>query len=240
MEIIDSIFFGEESFKMFGLEHLLSILATGIIGFLIIYNGRRQSDANQKMTLKIMSIYFSVLIILWAITEQLLGKFNIENDLPLVFCNFIALLLPIYAFNRSKILFNILYYVIIGGAIQSIITPGLKMSFPHYEFIKFWSVHSGLIIFILYEIIVLKSRPVLKGVFWAFLFVQGHVVFSYFINMLLRSNYLFLNAKPHNASFLDLLGGWPYYIIWMDVILIPYFLLFYLPFLFRNRFRQIK
>jgi uncharacterized membrane protein YwaF len=47
---------------------------------------------------------------------------------------------------------------------------------------------------------------------------------------LLDSNYLFLARKPYTPSLLDLLGPWPIYIIWMEVIGIATILILYLPF----------
>lgn len=238
MGFINDIFYAEPGFRMFGMEHLISVIIAVLIGTTVIAYAHKQKEKRQDQIMKLIAVYLSSVIVGWAIIEMVLGRFEIAKDLPLVFCNFIALLLPIYAFNRKSIMFNMIYYVVIGGAIQAIITPGLKMSFPHYEYIKFWSVHSGLIIFILYDIIIFKRRPSFKGVFWAFLFVQAHVVFSFLLNLVLDSNYLFLNAKPDNASFLDLLGGWPQYIFVMDLILIPYFLIFYLPFFIADKLKK--
>lgn len=212
------------------MQHLISIVAFGIAGVITILYAKNKNERTQKKIFNGLCILLSLMIIIWAIIEVSLDRFHIETDLPLIFCNFIALLLPIYAWNRNNLLFNIIYYLIIVGTIQSVITPGLKLSIPHYEYWKFWTVHMGLLTLIFFEIIVAKKRPTFRGVFSTFIFIQIYLVLVMGLNYFLGSNYLFLNHKPHNASLLDLLGPWPYYIIIMDLILIPYFYLTYLPF----------
>jgi uncharacterized membrane protein YwaF len=50
------------------------------------------------------------------------------------------------------------------------------------------------------------------------------------INYTLNANYFYLNEKPQSASILDYFGEWPWYILVAQLIIIPYFLLIYLPF----------
>jgi hypothetical integral membrane protein (TIGR02206 family) len=50
------------------------------------------------------------------------------------------------------------------------------------------------------------------------------------INYSLDANYFYLNHKPESASVLDYLGDWPYYIITVQLVIIPLFMLIYLPF----------
>jgi uncharacterized membrane protein YwaF len=55
------------------------------------------------------------------------------------------------------------------------------------------------------------------------------------LNFLLDANYSYLNEKPKSASVLDLFGEWPYYILVVQLIVIPLFLIIYLPFFFTGR-----
>jgi hypothetical integral membrane protein (TIGR02206 family) len=72
--------------------------------------------------------------------------------------------------------------------------------------------------------------PTLKSVFKSFIGMQVYLVTMFLVNFLLGSNYFYTNRKPEAATMLDLMGDWPYYIFVVELIVIPYFLLMYLPF----------
>jgi len=234
---IQDLFYTTEKFEWYGVEYFTALGLLSSIGAWLIWKGKNSNEKWKDVILKSISILLSSVILTWAVIEMTLGGFHVESDLPLIFCNFFALILPVFAFYRKQVLFNILYYIILAGAIQSIITPGLKLNFPHYEFLKFWTVHVFLIVFVLYLMIVFKKRPTFKGILHSLIFIQGYIVVIVLINWLLDSNYLYLNIKPEHDTLLALLGGWPWYIVWMDLILIPYFLILYLPvwLIFRKR-----
>lgn len=230
-------FYTTEPFAPYGMAYFTSIATLFAIGVILIRLGKRGNQDRNQRILKVTASTLSLIIMSWVVIEISLDRFDIKNDLPLIFCNLIALLLPIYTWSRKKWLFDLLYYLILAGAIQSVITPALKQNYPHYEAFKFWIVHGGLIIFILFEVIKGNRRPSLKGVFTTFLFVQLYLLLVIAVNYLLDSNYLFLRAKPTNTSLLDLLGDWPYYLIYMDLLLVPYFLLLYLPMVLANKMK---
>tara|TARA_R110002050_G_scaffold80801_9_gene172843 strand:+ start:4138 stop:4380 length:243 start_codon:yes stop_codon:yes gene_type:complete len=73
-------------------------------------------------------------------------------------------------------------------------------------------------------------KPKLKSVFKSFLALQIYVVIMIGLNYLLDANYFYLNHKPKSASVLDYFGEWPMYIIVVQLIVVPLFLLIYLPF----------
>ena len=55
------------------------------------------------------------------------------------------------------------------------------------------------------------------------------------LNMILGANYSYLSHKPESASLLDYFHKWPFYIIEVELIVIPYMLLIYLPFYYENK-----
>ncbi len=73
-------------------------------------------------------------------------------------------------------------------------------------------------------------KPKLKSVFKSLLALQVYVVFMILINYALDANYFYLNEKPEATSLLDYFGDWPFYIIVGQFVIVPYFLLIYLPF----------
>lgn len=226
------------SYEFYGVEYFTTILILMMLGVFIIQRASTISEQSQLKLQRILSFVISLAIITWTAIEIILGQFNLGEDLPLIFCNLIALLLPIYTYYNRQWLFEVLYFIILAGAIQSVITPALDYGLPHHDTIKFWIVHGGLIIFVFYSIVIERKLPSWKGILHSFLFVQGYVLLILGVNFLLDANYLFLRERPPTASILDLLGDWPYYIIVMDLILIPYFVILYLPILVVKKFTK--
>ena len=73
-------------------------------------------------------------------------------------------------------------------------------------------------------------RPSLKSVGKSFLGMQVYMVLMFVLNYFLGSNYFYTNRKPDAATLLDLFGDWPQYVFVVELIVIPLFLLIYLPF----------
>lgn len=230
MSIWESITHYNADFVPYGSEHLIAVLITSLIGVVTIVFAKRQNAKLQDRIFKGLCLVITGSVIFWAFAEVLYGRFEAEKDIPFIFCNFIATVLPLYAFSKDKTMFNIIYYLVVVGAIQAIITPSLKFNFPHYESLKFWSVHAGLLIVVFYSIFVFKYRPTFRGMIKTYISLQIYVCALVLINYVFDWNYLYLKQKPPVTTLLDFLGDWPYYVIAMDLLLIPYFLLIYAPF----------
>ena len=117
-----------------------------------------------------------------------------------------ALLMPSLAVNRSRAVFGIMYFWILTGTLQAMVTPDLVNAFPHYHFIKFWIVHAGLIVVLFYATMVFRLLPNFKDVFRSFFAFLLYIGFVILVNALIGANYFYINEKPRVATFLDVLG----------------------------------
>jgi hypothetical integral membrane protein (TIGR02206 family) len=165
----------------------------------------------------------------------LFDNYNFKTDLPLYLCSLMALLIPVFTYYRKYWMFEVLVFWIIGGTLQAVITPDITTGFPSFDYFRYWVVHLGLLSIIFYFIFELKMKPSLKSVFTSFLALQSYVLIMILVNYLLEANYFYLNEKPKSATVLDYFGEWPYYILVVQLIIIPLFLLIYLPFYLLNK-----
>ncbi len=224
---------------MFGNQHIIAMIVYLIGGFILIQWAKKLPQEQQYKIGNIFAYSLSITIIIWTFLKIYDRGFDIKHDLPFHLCNFIALLIPIFSVTRKLIFYEILLFWILAGTFQAILTPDIKNGFPHYHFLKYWYVHAGLLIFILYATIIYKMKPTRKSIFKSFFALQGYFLLMLIINKLTGANYFYISNKPEGATALDYFGDWPYYILIAELILLPYFFLIYLPFYLLKKNKEV-
>ena len=213
------------------LQHILPIVIALLFSIVFLnYTKRNLNLIQQKKAIHVFACLVSLIVVVFHIHKISLGYYNVSTDLPLYLCSLLGVLIPIFTYCRKFWMYEILVFWIIGGTLQAVITPDIALGFPSFDYFRYWIVHLGLLIIIFYATFVFNMRPKFKSVFKSFLALQVYVVLMVIINKLLEANYFYLNKKPESASILDCFGEWPWYIIVVQIIIIPLFLLIYLPF----------
>lgn len=230
-------FFLQDPVQIGSYEQLIPIAIAILFSFFVFRYSKRHLNKKGKETLfHAMGIFISLTLVSFHVHKIFTGEYKIQTDLPLYLCSLLGLIIPVFTYYKKRWMYEILLFWIIAGTLQAIITPDIPTGFPSFEFFRYWIVHLGLVVVILYATIVLKFKPTLKSVFKSILALQVYVVLMILVNYALDANYFYLNKKPEAATVLDYFGDWPIYIIVGQLLLVPYFLVIYLPFyLTRNR-----
>ena len=205
-------FFGENSdFIPFSGQHILTSTIVITLGTMLIYLAKKKSEKIQFLTGNVLASLISLTVIFGTILNIYKPDFNYQEDLPLHLCSFLALIIPVLYFTRKYIYYEILFFLILAGTLQSLITPS-DYNFLNFTFFRYWFVHSGLVIFMFYATFVYKMKPTLKSVFKSFIGMQIYMILMFLINYLLGSNYFYTNRKHDATTLLDVFGEWPQYI----------------------------
>jgi hypothetical integral membrane protein (TIGR02206 family) len=229
--IIKLLSIAQNSVAIGGFQHLCPIVIILVFTiFFIKYSERNFNTLQKQKAIHCLGWFVSFAIITFHVYRMCIGTYDFKTDLPLYLCSLMALLIPIFTYYRRYWMFEILVFWIIGGTLQGVITPDITDGFLSFDYFRYWIVHLGLLVIIFYFIFVFKMKPKFKSVFKAFLALQVYVVLMIVLNYLLDANYFYLNEKPTSASLLDYFGEWPYYIFVGQLIIIPLFLVIYLPF----------
>lgn len=177
----------------------------------------------------------------WIATALYMLFFERPLDIGLVLpfhaCYFINLLLPIMLWRRSFFLFEVTYFMVMGGCIQALITPDVGYAFPHFMNFRYFIVHMGLVQSILYAVMVYRFRPTWKSFGKAFLWTNLYLVFVSGVNYLLSTNFMYVNRKPNVPTMLDLFGDWPWYVIGGEFLCLVMFAMVMLPFAFDKQLK---
>jgi hypothetical integral membrane protein (TIGR02206 family) len=215
------------------LEHIIPICIAVLFSVLLIRFAKKSS--NLKIQIRVfngLAIFVSLVVISFHLYQICFESYDFKTDLPLYLCSLIALLIPVFSYFRKYWMFEVLVFWIIAGTLQGVITPDIAEGFPSFDYFRYWIVHLGLLSIIFYAVFIFEMKPRFKSVFKSFFALQLYVILMIIMNFLLDANYFYLNQKPESASLLDYFGDWPYYIIIVQLIIIPFFSIIYLGFNF--------
>ncbi len=203
---------------MFSNIHILTLFvcALSLLALYIFRNHSFFRSKNIHLYERIFAISLLVTELLYHIIFYLNGNWHLYDSLPLELSSIslFAAILLLWTGNRNVYIF--VFFAGIGGALQAIITPVLTYNFPHFRFFHFFYTHIGVIIAALYFTWVKGYRPVFKEIWKAMIFLNIVAVVVFFVNILTKGNYMFLNQKPETASVLDFLGPYPFYILSLE------------------------
>ncbi len=220
-------------FEVFGLDHLAALGLTLLLAAWLIRRARRDPAGtrgqDRALAIFLLAIYPAHLLIGWR-----LDSLSKDDLLPCQLCDVAALSGALALWFRNQRAAELVWFWGLAGTLNGLFTPALDEPFPSTRFLLFFALHGGVVVTALYVVIGLRLRPMPGAVWRAFGWSQVYIAGAGALNFALGSNYGFLRSKPAQASLLDALGPWPWYILGLEAVgLVIYFLL-YLPFLSRR------
>ena len=106
----------------------------------------------------------------------------------------------------------------------------LPQHFPSFPFIQYYVAHGGVVAAALLLVVGLGQWPRRSAVTWIVPITIAYAAFVGLLDAITGADYLYLRAKPASATLLDLMGPWPWYIIWAALIGVALFLILDAPF----------
>ena len=221
-------------FVLFSAPHLTAL------SFLLLLNfGLARFKGASETVRNLVRISLAVMLwldeSLWHFWNANHGVWSIKDHLPLHACSLLIWLAGFMLVTRNYRIYEFVYVLGIGGAFQYLMTPDLGIyGFPHFRFFQALLSHGLLLTSGVYMTVVEGFRPTWKSLLRVILWANVYMAIIYPINLLIGSNYLFINAKPATASLLDVLPDWPIYIIFMELLGMVTFMILYLPFIIKD------
>ena len=212
---------------LFGQTHGLTILTLMILGGICIGFGRGGSTWPRAVLAFFCLVIYPVnQIALSTLDFQL----PLHNIIPGHLCDIAALTAGFGLLTGRPLLCELTYCWGLAGTIQGLITPNLPYDFPHPMFWSFFLQHGVIVIVALYLPLAMGWKPRPGIVPRIILWNQVYFLSALAANHLFGTNFGFLAAKPETASPLDLMGDWPVYLIWLQILAAVLMTLLVLPF----------
>ena len=217
-------------FIAFGLAHLSALIGIAIVVTILPLSARRLSDACQRH----LALSIAIALFISEASSIIVSVFIYENplktSLPLHLCGIAALLTAWMLWQKSYKVYEIAYFWGMGGSIPAILTPDIAAGFPNPAFFYFFIGHGLTMLGVLHVTIVYGYQPRLRSVGKTVIASLILMMVVAPINLAMNTNYMYLCYKPAQATVMDYLGPWPWYILSLVVIGTVVFLVCYLPF----------
>jgi len=226
----DLAFFRNDlSFSAYGTSHsVVMLIAVALIALIFVANKKLNYQQNLLIG-RSLSLFLALMVVVYTIFEIVFGRFTIAEDLPLSTCNLFCILAPWLFWRPNFKFFVVVYFLVMAGTLQAVITPDLYRGFPSYGFFKYWITHVGLVLLVIHYLVCFELYPTAKSMLSAFAWLNIYVLALLPINFLLGANYFYLMAKPINPSVLDYFGPWPIYILVAELLVMGFFAIAMLP-----------
>jgi len=159
------------------------------------------------------------------------GQWSLKEHLPLHLCSINSLICIFILFiTKNKKLFEFNFYGGVLGGIVAILTPQINdYDGSNLEYMIYYLSHGLIILIPLYLFYYLNYK--LRKLSWlrTLIFLDLLMIILIPINRFLKSNYMYVNEPPRVNNPL-IIGEWPMYLIYLNMIIFILFGITYLIF----------
>jgi hypothetical integral membrane protein (TIGR02206 family) len=159
------------------------------------------------------------------------GTWSLDFNLPLHLTDVVTVVAVLALWTRRPLLVELTWLWGLTASLQAVLTPDLgSADFPDLVFWTFFITHAGAVVAALLLVVGLGIRPRPGAVARAFAATVAVAAAAGAANLLTGGNYMWLREKPDEASLLDVMGPWPWYILSAAVLALVLFTLLAAPF----------
>jgi hypothetical integral membrane protein (TIGR02206 family) len=218
-----------DRFRLFGPAHLFILSAVPLLAAILAIVQRQLAPGGKALRVGLAIALLADSALYYGILFSR-GQLTFPDHLPLELCDASLCLTIVALLTLNRAVFDLAYYGALAGASMALITPNLWEPFPSFTTVQFFVDHGLIVAGALYLVWSGQMRPRAGSVGRAMLGLNVFAAFVGGFDFLFKTDYMYLRAKPQNASLLDFLGPWPWYIVAAEAVAAGVFLMLYLPF----------
>jgi hypothetical integral membrane protein (TIGR02206 family) len=223
-------------FVLFGPAHLSAIALTLLVPLALAAITRTRAKVERGVRLAFAAWLIGTWVLwLWMIFGR--GWASAQTLLPMHLCDWATLAAIVTLIRPNQRSYELTYFWALAATFQAMLTPDLAFDFPDLRFVVFFAFHGGVIAAVLYLTFGMGMRPIPASlprvIAWSFAYLGAAGA----VDWLLKVNFGYLRAKPVQASLLDALAPWPWYIGELAVLGVASVLIWYAPWFVADRIR---
>jgi hypothetical integral membrane protein (TIGR02206 family) len=194
-------------------QHLVVIGATIAAGLTAGAAARRDPGAAWIVPAqRALAVLLVANEVVFHIVNHLDEGLTLRGDLPLHLTDAATITAVIALWWSAPLAFELTYFWAMTATVQALITPDLHHPFPDYRWWWFVIAHAGVVVAAIFMAWGLRWTPRPGAVPRVFLWTLGVTALAALGNWTFGGNYMFLRRPPREASLLDYMGPWPWYI----------------------------
>jgi hypothetical integral membrane protein (TIGR02206 family) len=212
-------------------EHLVAVVAIAVCAAAVVTAARvRPGDWTRVAGLALAVLLVGAEVGWWIYLAATGAKdADLGTALPLQLCDAAIFIAAFALMLRTQLLVEMTYFWGMAGTIQAVITPE-ELHFPSFPFIQYYVAHGGVVLAALFLVVGLGQWPRRDAFFRVLVVTVVYTLLVGAIDAATGADYMFLRSKPQSASLLDLLGPWPWYLVWAGLIGVALLLVLDAPF----------
>ena len=219
-----------------GLSHILTVILS-ISSIILIPKYLKDTSFKVKNSFKYLIIFLLLINQIMDFYREGIAIGRWQEGLPLHLCDFSTIAIILYFLTKKRDFFVFAFFFGIAGGGMSILTPDTVYGFPYIGYIQSQIGHTMILMGVAYALIIDKQRPYLIDVPKALFYASILLLFTYFMNYLLGTNYWFLAEKPIGDNITSFMRPEPFHIIDLYIAAIVICYAIYLPYYLRDRSR---
>jgi len=219
-----------------GLSHILTVILS-ISSIILIPKYLKDTSFKVKNSFKYLIIFLLLINQIMDFYREGIAIGRWQEGLPLHLCDFSTIAIILYFLTKKRDFFVFAFFFGIAGGGMSILTPDTVYGFPYIGYIQSQIGHTMILMGVTYAMIIDKQRPYLIDVPKALFYASVLLLFTYFMNYILGTNYWFLAEKPIGDNITSFMRPEPFHIIDLYIAAIVICYAIYLPYYLRDRSR---
>ena len=219
-----------------GLSHILTVILS-ISSIILIPKYLKDTSFKVKNSFKYLIIFLLLINQIMDFYREGIAIGRWQEGLPLHLCDFSTMAIILYFLTKKRDFFVFAFFFGIAGGGMSILTPDTVYGFPYIGYIQSQIGHTMILMGVTYAMIIDKQRPYLIDVPKALFYASLLLLFIYFMNYILGTNYWFLAEKPIGDNITSFMRPEPFHIIDLYIAAIVICYAIYLPYYLRDRSR---
>jgi hypothetical integral membrane protein (TIGR02206 family) len=226
-------------FVLFGHGHLAVLAATLIVPLVLAVTARLSGAAMIDRAIRIAFALWLIgiwVLWFWLIFDR--GWQSAQTILPMHLCDWACIAVIATMLMPNQRSYELAYFWALAGTLQGLLTPDLAVGLPDLRAIVFFGFHGAVIAGVLYLTFGSKLRPYAASLPRVIVATLGYAAMAALVDWVFNVNFGYLRAKPAQASVLDFLAPWPWYIGELIGIGLLSIFVFYTPWFIADRLRR--